>query len=200
MLLDQPVIAGLEVGQKNVTDAKAIPAGLVHVGRTYAAQSRPNFVLALLLFVGGIQQTVGRQNQVRLARDEQPRVHIHPMVLDLHNLTLQSNRVNDHAIANQVLLAFVENTARNGVQYVLSPIKFQGMTGIGAALKAGYDVVLRGEHVHNFPFPFVPPLESEQYVNFHWCLIKEQKYSTALQGCQKTLSKLSTRRSRSYPI
>ena len=169
VLLDQLVIAGLEVGQEDVADTQAIAAGLVHVGRADAAQGRADFVLALFLLVGSVQQAVGRQNQMRLARDEQPLVHIDPMLFHLSNLALQRDRIDDDTVANQIELALPEDAARDGVQHMLASIKFEGMACIGATLEAGDDVVLRGQHVHNLSFPFIPPLEAQQNVDFHLC-------------------------------
>ena len=44
--------------------------------------------------------------------------------IDFTNFTLQCHRVDDHAIANQVELVFAEDAARDGVQHMLSTIKF----------------------------------------------------------------------------
>lgn len=45
-------------------------------------------------------------------------------------------------------------------------VEFQCMTGIGAALKAGYDLVARRQHIHNFSLALVTPLQAEDNVNF----------------------------------
>ena len=44
------------------------------------------------------------------------------------------------------------------------------MTGIGAALEAGYDLVARRQHIHNFSLALVTPLQAEDNVNFFHCI------------------------------
>ncbi len=44
------------------------------------------------------------------------------------------------------------------------------MTGIGTALKAGYDLVARRQHIHNFSLALVTPLQAEDNVNFFHCI------------------------------
>ena len=53
------------------------------------------------------------------------------------------------------------------MKHVLDAVKFQRMARVGAPLETGDHVVLGGEHVHDFAFAFVAPLEAEQDVNFH---------------------------------
>ena len=60
---------------------------------------------------------------------------------------------------------------------MLPPVEFEGMTGIGPTLKARNDVVLGSQYVHDFSFPFVSPLETEQYVDFHRSSVKLAKIS-----------------------
>ena len=67
MLIDQAVITLFKVRQENVADTQSVATGLVHVGRTDAAQRRSDLVLALFLLVGRIKQPMGGQNQVRFA-------------------------------------------------------------------------------------------------------------------------------------
>ena len=55
------------------------------------------------------------------------------------------------------------------------PVEFEGVTGIGSTLEPRNDVVLRSQYVHDFSFPFVSPLETEQYVDFHRPIVKLQK-------------------------
>jgi hypothetical protein len=53
------------------------------------------------------------------------------------------------------------------------------MTGIWAALKTRHDVVIAGQIINNFAFPFVAPLQTEDNINFvHWngLACEPQKY------------------------
>ena len=47
------------------------------------------------------------------------------------------------------------------VEDELLTVKNQGVPSVGAALKTGDDVVLRGENVNDLAFAFVSPLETE---------------------------------------
>ena len=40
----------------------------------------------------------------------------------------------------------------------------EGMAGIGSALEAGYHLIGWSEHVNDFAFSLISPLESENYV------------------------------------
>jgi hypothetical protein len=55
---------------------------------------------------------------------------------------------------------WVENTARDLVQDVFYAIEKESVTGVGAALEAGYGVVGRCEDVYDFAFAFIAPLEA----------------------------------------
>jgi hypothetical protein len=75
-------------------------------------------------------------------------------------LAAEYYRVEDDAIADYVEDVGVENATWHLVQHVLLAIEGEGMAGVGAALKAGYGIVGRGEHIHDFSFSFVAPLEA----------------------------------------
>ena len=90
---------------------------------------------------------------------------------------LQRHRVNHHAVANQIQLTLTKNATWDGVQHMFSTIKLEGVTSIRPALKAGNDVVLGRQYIHDFPLPLVSPLETKQYVNFHVSCVRLQKYA-----------------------
>ncbi len=81
---------------------------------------------------------------------------------------LEEHRVEHHAIADKVGLFVLEHSRGDGAKHILLAVKLQGVTRIGAALKACYHVVARRKYVNHFTFPFVAPLEAEQNVNFHF--------------------------------
>ncbi len=83
--------------------------------------------------------------------------------------------IDDHTVANEIQFAITENPAWNGMEHMLPPIELERMTGIRPTLKARNDVVLGSQYVHDFSFPFVSPLETEQYVDFHRSVVKLQK-------------------------
>ena len=88
---------------------------------------------------------------------------------------LKRHGINYNTVAYEVEFPFTENPAWNGVEHMFTPVEFKGMTSIRPTLEARNDVVLRGQYVHNLSFPFVSPLETEQYVDFHWPCVRLQK-------------------------
>ena len=49
--------------------------------------------------------------------------------------------------------------------------ELEGMAGVRAALKTGYDIVIVSQEVYDFSFPFIAPLEAEDNVyllHFEW--------------------------------
>ena len=104
---------------------------------------------------------------MRLPGNQQSAAHIDTVLFHLSDFALKRHRIDDHTVANQVEFPFTENPARNGVEHMLSPVEFEGVTGIRSTLEPRNDVVLRSQYVHDFSFPFVSPLETEQYVDFH---------------------------------
>ncbi len=164
VLLLQSFVARQIVRQFNVTNTKTVAARFVHVGRSDALEGGANLVLSFGGLRSGIQQTVRRKNQVGFARDDQALEAFGLHGQQLVDFLAENDRIHDHTVANNVQGIFVKNARRNRVQNVLDAIKLQGVTGIWAALKAGYHVVATGQYVHNFPFSFVPPLEAKQDV------------------------------------
>ena len=79
----------------------------------------------------------------------------------------QDHRVDHHAVAHHIDRFFVENTRGDGVQHVFYPAEFQRVSGVGAALETGDDVVVGREHVHDFSFAFVSPLETQKKIDCH---------------------------------
>ena len=94
---------------------------------------------------------------------------IHTGFKELGDFALEDDRIDDDAIADDVLGAFAEHAARDGMKDVLLAVKNQRMPGVGSALEARDDVVLRGQDIHDFPLSFslVAPLEAQKHINLH---------------------------------
>ena len=112
-----------------------------------------------------------RQNEVRFARDAQAVGTLHSKRSQLVDFAHENHGIDDDAVSDDVDGFGVKNSARNRVQNVLNAFKFKGVSGVGAALKARYDVVVPREDVHNFTFPFVAPLQAEEYVSTLHCSV-----------------------------
>ena len=72
----------------------------------------------------------------------------------------EHNRVEHYTIANDVEDVGAENAGWDLVQHVFKTVEFKRMPGVGSSLKAGHNLILWRQYVHNFPFSFVAPLEA----------------------------------------
>src|SRR5690554_948278 len=87
----------------------------------------------------------------------------------------KDNRIDDHAVTDQIQDLFVEDAGRDGVQDIFLLIKFQRVSGIRTALKTCDQVVLRTKNVDNFTLTFIAPLQAQKYINLHNFLCVEVK-------------------------
>ena len=72
----------------------------------------------------------------------------------------EDDRVDHHAVADDVDRAVPENARGNRVQHVLLALEVEGVPCIRAALEPGDHPVGGSEHVHDFPFSLVAPLQA----------------------------------------
>ena len=158
VLLLQAVVALAEVGTHEVADAQAFSRGLVGVGGTDAFQRGADLHLAEGLLVGGVQGTVGGEDQMGSVGDEQGLPQVEAGLLEALDLALQDVRVDDDAVADEVDAARGEHARRDVVQHELLAFKRDGVTGVGSALEACDDVIVRGEGIDDLAFAFVTPL------------------------------------------
>ena len=98
-----------EVVLHDVSHAQAGAGNLVGIGRAYAFQSGADFGIAFGLLVGGVEQTVGGQNEVCLFRDIEVFGGIDAFFLQCFDFLFEDAGLYEHAIANQVYLVFMEN-------------------------------------------------------------------------------------------
>ncbi len=160
-----------EVEFEDVAHAQTGTGYLVGVGRTDAFQRGAYFFVAFGLFVGGVEQTVCGQYQVRFLGDEQVFGGIHIFLPQSFNLAFEYNGVYQHSVAYDVFLVGMENSRGYYVQHVFYSVELEGVSGVGAALKTCNNIVVWRKHVNHFSFSFVAPLQAQQYINFtHKCL------------------------------
>ena len=72
----------------------------------------------------------------------------------------EDDRVDHHAVADDVDRAVPENARGNRVQHVLLALEVEGVPCVRAALEPGDHPVGGSEHVHDFPFSLVAPLQA----------------------------------------
>ena len=83
--------------------------------------------------------------------------------LDLLQLLHEVERVHHDAVADDAVLAVVEDAAGDEVEDVLLAAHDDGVTGIGSALEARYDISLLGKEVYDLALAFIAPLGADQY-------------------------------------
>ena len=189
VLVGQHPVAFFPVGQLQVADPQAIAPCLVHVGGPDPLQGTADLGLALGGFRCRIEQPVRGQDQMGLARKQQAFADVDGEALQFFKLFAENDRVYDHAVAHHVDRFGMEDPRGDGVQHVLDPVEFEGMPGIGPALKAGDDIIIAGENVNDFSFSLVSPLEAEQQIYRHrsdWLSLKLLRY-----GCGYRKNKAS---------
>ena len=155
-----------EIGTEQIADAHAAAADLVGIGRTDALARGADFGAALGGLVSGVEQTVGRQNQMGLLGDAELAREVVTALGQLLGLGAEQNGVDDHTVTDDIGLAALEDTRRNGPQDVLLAVELQRMPGVGAALEPGDDIVTRSEHVHDLALALVAPLQPEDHIDF----------------------------------
>jgi hypothetical protein len=95
------------------------------------------------------------------------------------NLLCQNHGVNDYAVADNVDTAIAEDTRRYGVKHIAFVIEMERVARIGSALEAGDYVVTGRQHVNNFAFAFVAPLQTENYIYlFHNMVLEKSTYKS----------------------
>ena len=151
---------------EDITYAQTVTADLISVGRTDALASSTHLVLALLRFIGSVEHTVSRHDEMRLLGDMQTGMQVVTTGLKCLGLVHEEIRSEHYAIADNVHLATLEDARGDRAQHILLAFKLQRMTCIRASLETGNHIVLRGQHIDHLTFSFVAPLQAQQDINF----------------------------------
>ena len=143
-----------------VAHAHSVAAYLICVSRADALARRSYLRLALGSLVGCIQQTVCRQYQMSLAGDVQARFQRMSAGFQRLCFSLEQGWVEHHAASDDIQLVALEDARRDGTKHIFLPLELQRMPRIRTALKTGYHVVTRRQHIHYLSFTFIAPLET----------------------------------------
>ena len=144
---------------QGVAEAQSVARDFVGVCRADAFACGAYFAGAFGFLVGCVEQTMGRHDEVGFLRYFEHLAQVNTARFESLGLFTEEDRVKHHSVAYDIGLPILEDTRRDGAQYILFTLKFKGVTGIGSALETCYSVVTRCQHVHYFSFAFVAPLE-----------------------------------------
>lgn len=147
----------VEVVQQ-VAHAQTVATHLVGIGRTDALACRPHFGIALGSLISGVEQTVGRHDEMSLLRNVKALLQVVTRGFERFGLSLEEGRVEHHAVTDDIHLVALKNSRRNRAEYILLAFELQRMAGIRATLKTGHHVIARRQYVDDFAFAFVAPL------------------------------------------
>ena len=164
--LENLLVAGLGGGillvevVQQVAHAQTVAAHLVGIGRTDALARCTHFGIALGGLVGSVEQTVGGHDEMGLLRDVKALLQVVARCFERFGLSLEESRIEHYAISDDIHLVALENSRRNRAEYILLTFELQCMTGVRSALKTSHHVVTRRQHIDDFAFAFVAPLQS----------------------------------------
>ena len=108
---------------------------------------------------------MGGKDQVGLLGDQELSGDVHALGLDGLDLILEDDRVDDHAVTDDIDRIRTEDAGGNRVQHETVPVEDEGVSGVGAALEAGDHLVIRGQDIDHLSFALVAPLQAEDHVN-----------------------------------
>ena len=163
-------VDAFEIGTQQIPYAHAVAAYLVGIGGTDALARRADLGAALGRLVRGVEHAVRGQNQVGLLRNAELLGEVVAAGRERFGLFTEKDGVDHHTVTDDIGLTALEYARRDRAEHVFLAVEFQCMTGIGAALEAGYDLVARRQHIHNFSLALVTPLQAEDNVNFFHCI------------------------------
>ena len=107
----QPCISVGEVRREDVTYAEAVSADLVSISRADTLEGRTDLALAHCSFVCCVEEPVGREDEVCLLCDHDTLSHRNSCLCrNVIAFSLESDRVEDHAVADNVLRIISEDS------------------------------------------------------------------------------------------
>ena len=154
----QPVKQGAVV--KNLADLQADFQILIRIKRGNARFGRPKTVFAQTLLFEPVKQDVIGHDNLCPVGNEQTRMG-NAGLEQAVNFGKQPLQVQGNALRNDVGRALAENAGRQQVQGKLAVFIDDGVTGVGAALKADNNVAFAAQKVGHFAFALVAPVGAD---------------------------------------
>ena len=156
----ESLVFSLEIGQLHISHAETVAAHLVGVAGADARLGGADLALTGGRLIGGIQQTVGGQDYVGLASDNEPLGHRDTRSLQFSALLYESYRVEHHAVAYDIDRSLAEDTRRDRAQHIALVVEMERMAGVGTSLETSYCVIFLGQHINYLSLALISPLES----------------------------------------
>src|SRR5271170_3031209 len=154
-------------GIQQINNAKPAAGHLVFVGRSNSTRCRANLVRATSGFCRHIELTMIGKDQVCAVADVQPPFHVDSCLSEGFNFRHQRRRVNDNPSADDGVLLWSQDAARDELKDVAIFADDNRVPGIMATSNA-YDVIKRpGKIVDNLALALVAPLRAHHHDRFH---------------------------------
>ena len=157
----------LEIRSEDIPDPEAVAAYLVCVGRADTLEGGANLALACGCLVCGIQKFVRRKDEMSLLGNVNPLLCVNAHLCDIAAFLAEGDRVENDSASYDVGGTLAENAGRDAPHHEIMSVEMQGMACVRAALESGHGRISSGQHVHDFSFAFVSPLEAENNVKCH---------------------------------
>ncbi len=126
-----------------------------------SADCRVSTSLLKLLFLGTICLDLDLRDKLCTGRNLKTTLIVDTVLIELGKLTEHGIDVNDDAISEDILAAWVENSAWKQVECILDTIGDDGVASVGSTIEASANVIVLGKDVDQFAFTFVTPLGAE---------------------------------------
>ncbi len=162
--LAQPAQQRFLVKQIAHTDADA--RHFIGVGWADAAAGGADLKVAAQSLVGLVLDDVVGHHHVGALADEELG-GADGFGLEIGELFEQHGRVDDHAVADHIDRAWVEDARRHDVQLELAVLVQDGVAGVVAPAIADHQACLVGQQIDNVAFAFVAPLGADHSDDRH---------------------------------
>src|SRR5690606_5429641 len=154
---------GKALGIEQVTDAQAASCHLVFVGRSDTTPGSTDLALGTCRFARLVQRHVIRQDQRTGRADPQTLADRHALFFQLGDLAHQRIGCDHHAVADQALDVFTQDSGRNQVQYGLFTVNNQRVTSVVAALKTNHGSGLVSQQIDDLALALITPLGAQDH-------------------------------------
>src|SRR6185295_16071687 len=160
-LAEPPHALLAQLGIQKIRHAQAHAPGLVGVGRSDAAAGRADAAALGAALAELLQRAVIGQDDVRREGDEEPPVHVDPLLDQRVPLLAERVAVDDDAVSDVAEGVGTEDPGRDQVEHERAIPHHDGVAGVRSALVAGHDVGLLAQEIDDLALALVTPLGAD---------------------------------------